>query len=610
MPVVLDEFSYLVTASPSLPSLLQAALSPARRRSTPTRLVVCGSAMSLMGSLLTANAPLRGRAGLELVVHAFDYRTAAAFWGLEDQPAVAFSVFAVLGGTPAYAREFVREDVPADSSDVERWLAERVLDPASPLFREGRTLLAEDPELATVRDRGLYHSVLAAVAGGNRTTSHIASYVRRSSDQLAHPLAVLVEGGFLDRADDPLRRGRPQYRVAEPIVRFHHAVMRPRWAALQRRAIDWPRIYPTLRSQVLGPASEELARTWTERFAAAATMGGDVELVGHTAIISIGSAGYGSCSVRARCRDADSCASAEPASPPNCSPPTRSRTPSSSTWTGSIESREDAPQSATSGTRRRDRPRAGRSQASGSRSHPDRRWYRAHHRLRRPDLRAVAAEVATCFIADLLSLSADVIADRHHDRTSTLLRFKRSGRYHWGGPRPGQGPEESARPGPLGAELVVRVDQGAAVDTLTPLRSASHRPMLQVLLVHCISGHLRESGPSPEGEGGNPVTVAGGLHRAALGPGGEQHGSGRGVQVCDDEAGCGLAAECDGDLPGAPQAQGPFRAQRLVEGGDQRVCRCAIRLVGGEMFERDPDTATVPGDGHRGTVTRHQRHNR
>lgn len=284
MPVVLDEFSYLVTASPSLPSLLQAALSPARRRSMPTRLVVCGSAISLMGSLLTANAPLRGRAGLELVVHAFDYRTAAAFWRLEDQPAVAFSVFAVLGGTPAYAREFVREDVPADSSDVERWLAERVLDPASPLFREGRTLLAEDPGLATVRDRGLYYSVLAAVAGGNRTTSHIASYVRRSSDQLAHPLAVLVEAGFLDRADDPLRRGRPKYRVAEPIVRFHHAVMRPRWAALQRRAIDWPRIYPTLRSQVLGPAFEELARTWTERFASAATLGGDVELVGHTVV--------------------------------------------------------------------------------------------------------------------------------------------------------------------------------------------------------------------------------------------------------------------------------------------------------------------------------------
>lgn len=284
VPVVLDEFSYLVTASPSLPSLLQAALSPARRRTRPTRLVVCGSAVSMMGSLLTADAPLRGRAGMELVVHPFDYRAAAAFWGLQEQPELAFWVFAVVGGTPAYAREFVRDDVPADEWDFERWLTDRVLDGSSPLFREGRVLLAEDPQLATVRDRGLYYSVLAAVAGGNRTTGRIASYVQRTSDQLAHPLWVLVEAGFLDRDEDPLRRGRPRYRVAEPIVRFHHAVMRPRWAALQRRVIDWPRVRATLRAQVIGPAFEEVCRTWAERFAAAETLGGEVERVGHTVV--------------------------------------------------------------------------------------------------------------------------------------------------------------------------------------------------------------------------------------------------------------------------------------------------------------------------------------
>lgn len=284
VPVVLDEFSYLVAGNPSLPSQLAAALSPARRRRSATRLLVCGSAISLMGRLLAADAPLRGRAGLDLVVDTFDFRTAAAFWGLEAQPEVAFAVFAVLGGTPAYAREFVRDDAPTGPADVRRWLAERVLDPASPLFREGRTLLAEDPDLAGIRDRGLYHSVLAAVAAGNRTTGRIGALVQRSSDQLAHPLSVLVEAGFLDRGQDPLRQGRPQYRVAEPIIRFHHAVMRPRWAALARRSIDWSAIEPTLGSQVLGPAFEELARTWVERFASPETIGGEVELVGHTVV--------------------------------------------------------------------------------------------------------------------------------------------------------------------------------------------------------------------------------------------------------------------------------------------------------------------------------------
>lgn len=284
MPVVLDEFSYLVSATPALPSLVQAALSPARRRRRPARLILCGSALTVMGSMLTADAPLRGRAGLELVVHPFDYRTAGAFWGLDQLPSLAFRVFAVLGGTPAYGREFVRDDAPRGERDFERWLADRVLDPASPLFREGRVLLAEDPELASVRDRGLYHSVLAAVANGHRTTGRIASYVQRSSDQVAHPLAVLTESGFLHRAEDPIRRGRPEYRVAEPIVRFHHAVMRPRWAALQRRSLDWPRIRATLGAQVLGPAFEEVCRSWTERFAVSETVGGEVEAVGHTVV--------------------------------------------------------------------------------------------------------------------------------------------------------------------------------------------------------------------------------------------------------------------------------------------------------------------------------------
>ncbi len=66
--------------------------------------------------------------------------------------------------------------------------------------------------------------------------------------------------------------------------------------------------------------------------------------------------------------------------------------------------------------------------------------------------------------------------------------------------------------------------------------------------------------PSPDGECGDAVTVAGGLHSAALrpvsfGPGGEQHGPGRGVQVSGEEIDCGLAAECGERLCGALQAR-------------------------------------------------------
>ncbi|HLU46318.1 MAG TPA: ATP-binding protein, partial [Natronosporangium sp.] len=135
IPVVLDEFPYLARVSPALPSILQAAYAPLRpeRTDSRTRLLLCGSAMSFMGSLLAGNAPLRGRAGLELMVHPLDHQLAAEFWGITD-PRLAVKVNAIVGGTPAYRREFARNDVPAGPDDFDAWVTRTVLNPESPLF--------------------------------------------------------------------------------------------------------------------------------------------------------------------------------------------------------------------------------------------------------------------------------------------------------------------------------------------------------------------------------------------------------------------------------------------------------------------------------------------
>lgn len=114
VPVVIDEFPYLVKASPELPSVIQNALAPLRaeRDTSRTRLLLCGSAMSFMGKLLSGDAPLRGRAGLELLVPTLSPQLAAQFWDIED-PTLAVKVHAIVGGTPAYRREFTGGDVPA-----------------------------------------------------------------------------------------------------------------------------------------------------------------------------------------------------------------------------------------------------------------------------------------------------------------------------------------------------------------------------------------------------------------------------------------------------------------------------------------------------------------
>lgn len=284
VPVVLDEFPFLARASRELPSVIQHALTPGRpeRAGSRTRLLLCGSALSFMSGLLAGSAPLRGRAGLELPVPPLDYRTAARFWGIHD-PRLAVQVYAIVGGTPAYRREYVQDDAPSGADDFDSWVARAVLNPSRPLFREARYLLAEDPDL---REPALYHSVLAAVADGNRTRGGIASYIGRRATDLQHPLTVLEDAGLLAREPDLLRAGRGTYRITEPLVTFYQAIMRPAWTALeQRRGVEvWRRSQERFASAVLGPQFEELARQWAVQFAAPDLLGGLVAQAGRATL--------------------------------------------------------------------------------------------------------------------------------------------------------------------------------------------------------------------------------------------------------------------------------------------------------------------------------------
>lgn len=281
VPVVLDEFPYLVKATPALPSIIQAALGPWRdeRRRSSARLLLCGSALSFMGSLLAGSAPLRGRAGLELIVHPLDHRLAAEFWGIDD-PRLALKVNAIVGGTPAYRREFVADDTPEGLDDFDAWVLRTVLSPHSPLFREARYLLAEEPD---IRDSGLYHSVLAAVADGNRTRGGIASYLGRKAGDITHHITVLENAGLLRREADMFRNNRTTYRIAEPLVTFYHAVMRPVWSELERPggvARVWQRSQRRFAGNVLGPHFEQLCRSWAMRFAGPEVFGDYANRVG------------------------------------------------------------------------------------------------------------------------------------------------------------------------------------------------------------------------------------------------------------------------------------------------------------------------------------------
>lgn len=261
VPVVLDEFPFLVKASPELPSVIQRELGPGGSGGeSRARLLLCGSAMSVMGGLLSGRAPLRGRAGLELMVHPFGYRDAARFWDITD-PALAVLVHSVVGGTPAYRRELVRDDAPSSLDDFDDWVVRTVLNPQTPLFREARYLLVEETE---IRDPSLYHSVLSAVAEGNSTSGGIASYVGRKANEIAHPLRVLEDSRLLVKEPDLFRSGRTTYRIAEPLIAFYQAIMSRDWARLELGdgAAIWRGAQPRFLSQIVGGHFETICRAY------------------------------------------------------------------------------------------------------------------------------------------------------------------------------------------------------------------------------------------------------------------------------------------------------------------------------------------------------------
>lgn len=257
VPVVIDEFPYLLADSPELPSLIQSLLRSriAPRETGRAALILCGSALSTMRGLLAGTAALRGRASLEMLVHPFSFRDAARFWGVDADPDLSVRLHALLGGTPAY-RDMCGGAIPTDAG-FDQWVISTLLNPASAMQREGDILLAEENQIS---DLAPYYAVLAAISNGRTRRGEIASTLGRSTGALSHPLAVLVETGLVSVEEDALRDKRATFHIAEPILRFHQLIIDPNRGPLSRRRPGvWLAVTDTVSSQIYGPHFQHLS---------------------------------------------------------------------------------------------------------------------------------------------------------------------------------------------------------------------------------------------------------------------------------------------------------------------------------------------------------------
>jgi uncharacterized protein len=228
----------------------------------PVRVIVCGSALSVMSDLLTESKALYGRAMLNICLGAFDHLDSAAFWGIED-PDAALRLHAIVGGIPGYKELTAASPVPQSATDLDSWVTQTVFNPSHALFGEVGLLFSQEP---AIKERTLYYGILAAVAAGEHTPTKIAAKLQRDPRTMSYPLGVLRRAGFLGYDEDVLLNLKPVVSIADPVIRFHHTITLPRLQLFQRRgraAQAWAEAKPTFSSQILGPHFEAIARDWT-----------------------------------------------------------------------------------------------------------------------------------------------------------------------------------------------------------------------------------------------------------------------------------------------------------------------------------------------------------
>ncbi len=252
--VVIDEFPLLLEQSRGADSSLAAVME--ERESAAVKLVLCGSQVSTMESLLGARAPLHGRA-TPLSLAPLTFETAREFLpGL--RPEELITRFAIVGGMPLYLRRMARR------ASLKSVICEEALSSLAPLHDEVREVLSmELPSTAT------YFSLLAALS--RSSSLEWADLVQRShvEESIASRYVRTLEDLRIVESANPAfappNARRRRYRVADQFVRFWFRFIFPFQADLSsgfRPGDHYDRNVEPFLADHVAATFEDICRAW------------------------------------------------------------------------------------------------------------------------------------------------------------------------------------------------------------------------------------------------------------------------------------------------------------------------------------------------------------
>jgi len=226
----IDEFPYLVSACPELPSVLQKRIDSKQLK---YNLIVCGSSQQLMyGLALDSTSPLYGRADVILKIAPIKLPYMQQALHLSDIEAV--EEYAVWGGVPRYWE--LRE---GDHSLLDS-LKRNLLSVNGTLYEEPLKLFKDD-----INDIVRTATIMSYVGLGAHKLSEIAGRCGEVATNLSRPLGKLIALGYLEReipfGEDDKNSKKSLYKISDPFMNFYFRFIVP-----YRSFIELGRLSPIL----------------------------------------------------------------------------------------------------------------------------------------------------------------------------------------------------------------------------------------------------------------------------------------------------------------------------------------------------------------------------
>lgn len=232
-PIVLifDEFPYLVEADGGVSSFFQYGWDMGLK-DQKVLLIIMGSSISMMyQEALVKSAPLYGRRTGQWLLEPFSFQETKKFY-----PQVSFensfSLFAISGGIPAYARVFDGQKT------LRKNIAENILPEGKYLSVEPELLLLEEFD-----DARSYLTILQAIGLGRTKFSEILQQSHLPATALPIYLQTLTELRLVKKEvpvtePNPLKSKKGNYSLSDPFLRFYFSFIFPNNSLIKSHSYD------------------------------------------------------------------------------------------------------------------------------------------------------------------------------------------------------------------------------------------------------------------------------------------------------------------------------------------------------------------------------------